>query len=57
MCYHVFTGAKSDGIAAEFSDIIEDLTKRIPYLTVGVSTLLPRFDSEEQVSDLNSSLL
>ena len=39
----------SDGIAAEFSDVIEDLINRIPYILVAVSTLLPRFDLEMQV--------
>lgn len=35
-------------MALDFADIITDLVERIPYLTVIVSTLLPRFDSEER---------
>lgn len=41
-------GADSDQMAYDFSDIIADLLERIPYLTVFISTLLPRFDLEEQ---------
>ena len=35
-------------MALEFSDVISDLLERIPYLTIFVSTLLPRFDREDR---------
>lgn len=40
-------GAESDGVANQFADIVLDLIARIPYIKVLISTLLPRFDSEE----------
>merc|ERR1711976_38340 len=46
-------GAESDGLANEFADIILDLVERIPYLKVLISTLLPRFDNEEQLNMSN----
>lgn len=50
LCMHIYLlGSESDGIASEFSDIVEDLINRIPYIQVTISTLLPRFDLEEQV--------
>merc|ERR1711899_512678 len=47
-CSDVDKGSVSDGIAADFSDIVEDLINRIPYLLVSISTLLPRFDRDDQ---------
>ena len=41
-------GAESDEVASEFAEIIKDLVERIPYIQVFVSTLLPRFDAEDQ---------
>ena len=46
-------GAESDGLANEFADIILDLVERIPYVKVFISTLLPRFDNEEQINMSN----
>ena len=43
-------GQESDNTAHEFADTVLNLVKRIPYLTVLISTLLPRFDSEEQLN-------
>ena len=46
-------GAESDGLANEFADIVLDLIERIPYIKVLISTLLPRFDNEDQVNMSN----
>ena len=46
-------GAESDNLAKEFSEIIIDLIERIPYVKVLISTLLPRFDNEEQLNMSN----
>ena len=46
-------GAESDGLAKDFADIILDLIDRIPYIKVLISTLLPRFDHEEQLNMSN----
>ena len=43
-------GFESDSIAKEFADIVLDLTERIPYIKVLISTLLPRFDNEDQMN-------
>ena len=49
---YLLLGSVSDGIAAEFSDLVDDLISRIPYLLVSISTLLPRFDRDDQVSNV-----
>jgi hypothetical protein len=46
-------GAESDGLANEFADVVIDLIERIPYIKILISTLLPRFDSEEQLNMSN----
>ena len=46
-------GAESDGLANEFADVVLDLVERIPYIKVLISTLLPRFDSEDQMNMSN----
>ena len=46
-------GAESDGLAAEFAEIIVDLVERIPYVKVLISTLLPRFDHEHEANMSN----
>ena len=46
----------SDGIASEFSDIVEDLVQRIPYILVAISALLPRFDLEDKVSNFATNI-
>ena len=46
-------GVESDSIAHEFADTVIDLVKRIPYVKVLISTLLPRFDNEEQANMSN----
>ena len=43
-------GAESDDVAHDFADTILDLIERIPYVKVLISTLLPRFDHEEQLN-------
>ena len=46
-------GAESDSLAKDFAGIILDLIDRIPYIKVLISTLLPRFDHEEQLNMSN----
>ena len=46
-------GAESDGLANEFADVVLDLVERIPYIKVLISTLLPRFDSEDKMNMSN----
>ena len=43
-------GAESDDVAHDFADTILDLIERIPYVKVLISTLLPRFDHEDQLN-------
>jgi hypothetical protein len=40
-------------MALEFTDIIDDLLQRIPYLSIFISTLLPRFDHEDRLTMSN----
>ena len=46
-------GAESDGLANEFAQVVLDLIERIPYIKVFISTLLPRFDNEDQMNMSN----
>ena len=46
-------GAESDGLANDFADVVLDLIDRIPYIKVLISTLLPRFDNEDQINMSN----
>jgi len=39
---------EADQLASEFCEVVKDLVERIPYLKVAVSTLLPRFDQEDE---------
>lgn len=50
---NLLSGAESDGLANEFADVVLDLIERIPYIKVLISTLLPRFDNEEQMNMSN----